>query len=173
MEFTNVSETKPDDSETKPEENETRLYRICAEYKKSTYQTEQWNNLLKNGKKVRFEVTTYFRWGNFEIELNNKEKEEILKKESIVLNDYCCSCEELWDGSHRYEEIVNEDNYTEEEKKEIHKLIYYDDDDDNEYDSDEDYCLDEDILEKNDWSMDDTIYGINSTCVLENIDIEG
>lgn len=164
MEFTSVNESESQQSKTK-------LYRISAEYKKSTYQTEQWYNYLKNGKRVLFEITTYFRWGNFEIELNDKEKEEILKKDSIVLNDYCCSCEEMWDGCDRYEEIVNEDKYNEEEKKEIHRLLYCDDEDEeNNYNSEEEYCIDEDLLESNGWSMDDTIYGINCTCVLEDID---
>lgn len=41
---------------------------------------EQWNNTLSNGKHVRYEITTYFRWGTFMVELNDQEKEELLKK---------------------------------------------------------------------------------------------
>jgi hypothetical protein len=187
MEFTTTNEPNPEievkpetdvkpEIEVKPEteEEQTRLYRISAEYKKATYETEQWINFLKNGKRVRFEITTYFRWGNFEIELTDKEKEELLKKDHIILNDYCCSCEEMWDGCDRYEEIDNKDSYSAEELKEIYKLIYYDDEDDDEddyeYDSDEENNIDEDLLEKNGWSMDDTIYGLSCKCVLEDID---
>ena len=41
-------------------EDEAQIYHLTADYKKSTYQTEQWNNTLSNGKRVRFEVTTTF-----------------------------------------------------------------------------------------------------------------
>jgi len=61
-----------------------KIYHLTADYKKSTYQTEQWNNNLSNGKHVRFEITNYFYWGTFEIELTDKEKEEILKKNRRV-----------------------------------------------------------------------------------------
>ena len=149
--------------------DESRIYKLSADYKKATYQTEQWNNVLKNGKSVRFEITTYFRWGDFEIELNEKEKEEILNLDSIILNDYGCSCIELDDGCDRYEEIIDEDKFDEDEKKEIHRLLYYNEENDEDYESDTDYCVDEDTLQINGWSMDDTIYGITTGCVLEDI----
>ena len=78
------------ESTSTTQNDESRIYKLSADYKKATYQTEQWNNVLKNGKSVRFEVTTYFRWGDFEIELNEKEKQEILNLDSIILNNYCC-----------------------------------------------------------------------------------
>ena len=55
---------------------ESKFYTITADYKKSSYQTEQWNNILSNGKRVTYEITNYFYWGTFEIELTDKEKEE-------------------------------------------------------------------------------------------------
>jgi hypothetical protein len=150
-------------------EGEIHIYEISADYKKSTYQTEQWNNILSNGKHVRFEVTNYFYWGTFEIELTDKEKEEILKKESIILNDYPgVSCQELDSGCDCSDEICNKDSFTPEELKEIHRLIYLDPDDEESYTSD---CDDTntDILEQNGWSMDDTIYGFDTGCELELI----
>ena len=148
---------------------ECKAYKIMAESKKATYQTEQWNNFLSNGKRVTFEITTFFRWGTFFVDLNEKEKEELLKKDEIVINDLPgASCDELWDGCDRYEEIVNEDKYDEQEKKEIHKLLYCQEDDED-YDSEEEYCLDEDLLEQNGWSMDDTIYGFSCGCTIEEI----
>jgi len=143
-------------------------YELTADYKKSTYQTEQWNNVLSNGKHVRFEVTNYFYWGTFEIELTDKEKEEILKKDSIVLNDYSVSCNELDSGCDYYDEICNKDSYTEEELKEIHRLLYFDENDEESYTSDCDDVNDY-VLEQNGWSMDDTIYGIDTGCELELI----
>ena len=41
-------------------EDEIKIYHLTADYKKCTYQTEQWSNVLSNGKHVRFEVTNYF-----------------------------------------------------------------------------------------------------------------
>jgi hypothetical protein len=146
-----------------------KVYHITSEYNKSTYQTEQWNNILSNGKPVCCEITNYFYWGTFEIELTDKEKEEILKKSSIILNDYAgVSVESLDDGFNSSVEICNKENFTPEELKEIHRLIYLDPDDEKSYTSD---CttVDEDVLEQNGWSMDDTIYGINSSCELECI----
>lgn len=146
-----------------------KVYHITSEYNKSTYQTEQWNNILSNGKPVCCEITNYFYWGTFEIELTDKEKEEILKKSSIILNDYAgVSVESLDDGCNSSVEICNKENFTPEELKEIHRLIYLDPDDEKSYTSD---CtnVDEDVLEQNGWSMDDTIYGINSRCELECI----
>lgn len=112
---------------------------------------------MSNGKNVRFEITNYFYWGTFEIELTDKQKEEILKKDSIILNDYTgVSVEMLDSGCEYFDEICNKERYTSEELKEIHQMLYLD----------PDY---KDVLEKNDWTMDDTIYGINTGCKLECI----
>jgi|APSaa5957512535_1039671.scaffolds.fasta_scaffold17283_3 hypothetical protein len=150
------------------ETEESHIYRITADYKKSTYQTEHWTKQI-NGKKVTLLVYTYFYWGTFEIELTDKEKEEILKQESIILNDYSgVSCEQLNSGCDQYEEIKNEESYTEEELLEINQLIYRPVEDED-YDSDEDdeeYEYDEDVLRMNGWEMDDTIYGFDTGCEL-------
>ena len=148
---------------------ETKTYRISAAYKKATYQTEEWNNCLSNGKKVVIEITTVFRRGEFEIELSQREKEEITKKDEIILNDYNASCNELWDGCDMYQEVRNEDNLTPEERKELHKLMYMDKDDPENYDEDSDDRVEEDLLEANGWSMDNTIYGISCPYELEEI----
>ena len=164
-EHTTVIESNPN---VEQEQNKTKIYEISADYKKSTYQTEQWNNCLKNGKHVRFEITTYFYWGTFEVELDDKEKEELLKKDIIIINDIPgASCISLDIGCDNYDEICNKDQYNEEELKEIYKLLYCDEHED--YNSEEEYCLDQDLLEKNGWSMDDTIYGFDTGCELECI----
>ena len=148
------------------EEEKTKIYHLTADYKKSTYQTEQWNNVLSNGKHVRFEVTNYFYWGTFEIELTDKEKEEILKKDSIILNDHSgVSVESLDSGCDCSDEICNKDSYTKIERREIHRLLYFDRYHQTSYTSDCD-DIDEDILELNGWSMDDTIYGMDTGCEL-------
>ena len=164
----------PIENVEKPTENpeteeKIHIYQIMADYKKSTYETEHWTNQLSNGKIVTFLVTNIFRWGTFEIELTDKEKEEILKKDTIVLNEYSVSCQELWDGWLDGEEIQNRDNYTEEELDEIEKLIYWHKDYYDEYDDGETYDYNEDILELNGWELDDTIYGFDTKCELELI----
>ena len=157
-------------------EEKVKTYSLTADYKKCTYQIEHWTKDI-NGKKVTLLVYTYFYWGTFEIDLTDKEKEEILKKDSIILNDYSVSSHELDSGCDQYEDIENEESYTEEELLEINRLIYRPVEDED-YDSDEDdeecYTSDcddmnTDILEQNGWSMDDTIYGINTNCELECI----
>ena len=151
-------------------EDKIKIYHITSDCKKSTYQTEQWNNTLSNGKHVCFEITNYFYWGTFEIELRAKEKEEILKKNSIILNDYAgMSVESLDDGCDCSNKICNKESFTSEELKEIHQLLYLDPDDEESYTTDCDDDVDEDVLEQNGWSMDDTLYGINSSCELECI----
>ena len=167
-----VTENAVTDSIIPPIENveKTHVYEIMADYKKSTYATEHWTNQLSNGKTVTFLVTNVYCWGTFEIELTDTEKEEILKKETIVLNDYGVLCQELTDGWLEEEEIQNRDDYTEEELDEIEKLIYWHKDYyDDEYDDDETYDYNEDILELNGWDLDDTIYGFDTKCELELI----
>ena len=92
-----------------------------------------------------------------------------MKKKSIIINDYAgVSVDSLDDGCDCCDEICNKESFTPEELKEIHRLLYLDPDDEESYTSD---CDDTntDILEQNGWSMDDTIYGIDSGCELECI----
>lgn len=164
------TEILPESLMVETEKEEPRkIYHLTADYKKSTYQTEQWNNVLSNGKHVRFEVTNYFYWGTFEIELSDNEKEEILKKTSIILNNHSgVSVESLDSGCDYSAEICNIANFTPGELKEIHRLLYLDPDDEESYTSDCD-DVNEDVLEQNGWSMDETIYGMDTGCELECI----
>ena len=147
----------------------TKMYHLTANYKKSTYQTEQWKNTLSNGKHVTFEITRYFYWGTFEVELTDKEKKDILKKDSIILNDYAGVSVESLDSECDYShDIYNKQCFSPEELKEIHRLVFLDPDDKESYDSDCDDA-DENILQKNGWSMDDTIYGMDTGCELEQL----
>ena len=134
-------------------------YKITANYKKATYEEEHWINNI-NGKKVELHVTSYYRWGTFTINLTDSEKEQILKKERIVLNDYDCEFEEMWDGDSRYVEIQNDESYTHEELKKINETLY----------EDEDEIFDEDFMEANGWFIDDTHYGFSCGCSLEPIE---
>ena len=150
-------------------QQEKKLYKIMADYKKSTYQEEHWINKLKNGKMVMIHVTTFFRWGTFEINLTDQEKDKILANEHIILNNYDFSLEEMWDGCSFYVEINNEKSYSLEEIHEIKCLIYCEDfvnSTNCEYESNNSEDFQEEILESNGWDLEDTIYGISTSCNL-------
>ena len=160
---------------------ERKGYRITSGYKKATYQTEQWTNVLENGKTVTLHVTTLFRSGNFEIRLTDGEKKDILEtSDMITLNDYDHSLERLWDGCDLCVEIIAKDSYEDMELKEIHGLMYTEDylnstssyndkyNSDNDYNSDNEYS--EDIMESNGWQLVDTIYKIAKGCRLEALE---
>lgn len=150
------------------ERGDAKLYKIEAEYKKSTWQNEAWVNKLSNGKIVTYVVCNCFRWGSFEIELTDEEKDAILKnKEEIKLCDYNISEAELWDGVSHDEEIKDELSYTSDELEEIKKLLFYSKEDDEFKDEDEYVTCDE--LEVNGWDLDDTEYYIYGGCTLSEL----
>ena len=147
---------------------DTKLYKIEAEYKKSTWQSEAWVNNLSNGKIVTYYVSTCFRWGSFEIELTYEEKDAILKnKEVIKLCDYSISEAEMWDGVFYDEEIKDENSYTTTEMEEIKRLLFYSKEDDEFRDEDFGVCTD--LLEDNGWYLDDTEYSICGGCTLSEL----
>lgn len=151
-------------------EDERKTYEITSDCKKCTWQEEYWTNQLKNGKIVMLRVTTIFRWGTFEINLTDKEKQEIYEKSLITLNDYEFSLIEMLDGWHDDIEIQDENNYSAVEIQEINGLIYCEDfqnTPDYEYDSDNGDEFQEDVLESNGWDLDDTIYIISNGCVIK------
>ena len=153
------------------DDTEYHVYNLKNAYKKTIYQNEQWTTTLKNGKPLLYEIQTNFYWGSCEVECTEKDKDELLKKNELVFNDITgCSMGELNSGCDVDGILANEDNYTEEEKNEIHHLLYFDEDDKESYDPECDDGVDVCILEANGWSMDDTIYGIDSGgCTLELI----
>lgn len=136
----------------------SKTYRITAKYKKSTYEEEHWFNTVK-GKRVELHITTCYRGGSCIINLTDTQKNLILKKESILLNEYQYEFEEMWDGDSKSIEIQNIDIYSHEELKEIYKTMYNNEDED----------LDEDFMETNGWALDETFHGLSSACDLELI----
>ena len=152
-------------------DNTEILYRLNADYKNTTYQQEYWSNYLSNGKQVILLVTTYFRGGTFKIRLDNAEKKEILKKNEISLNDYNITCEELLEKCAHWEEIQNESSYNKEELREIYclRLICCNIKNGEEYNGENERSLGEELLEENKWSLENTIYGIDTGCILAKI----
>lgn len=140
--------------------NEIITYNIVPLNKNSVYTTEHWTNILKNGLTVTVLYTQQWREGYFTIDVTENEKNALNTDDTIVLNDHGASVEELvsgWDYEH---EIKNKEKYTDIELKEIYRLMYCSEDNKDEYDSDEDHDFNQDIMEENEWTMDDTIYEI-------------
>lgn len=129
----------------------SELYTLTNKYKKSSFENDYFTKYIM-GKRVTLIITTIFRWGEFEVNLTEEEKKDIMNKDTICLNDYDYSFVSNVDGCERTEEIEDIDSYTEEEKKAIYDDIY--EDDDNEV------LLSSMELEDNDWELVDTIYEI-------------
>jgi hypothetical protein len=146
-----------------------KKYIIKPNYKKSVYEKEEWNNTLKNGKKVSIIITTFYRSGSFEISLTNEEKDEIIGKNEICFDNYYAEMIEMWDGCDLYVDIDKYDTFSESEIKEIKTLIYCNNNQQYEYESDEENSFDIEILENNGWISFDTTYGFSCGCILEEI----
>ena len=127
------------------------LYTVTNEYKKASYENARYSKMIM-GKRVILIITTIFRWGEFEVNLSEKEKEKMLSEDIVVLNDYDSSFVSNIDGCEQTDEIENLNNYSDEEKKAIFKNIYEDIEDETLFDVSE--------LEDDGWDLDDTIYEI-------------
>jgi hypothetical protein len=138
-----------------------RMYRIFPASKKSLLVEELYTKRLSNGKVVKFELAQFWRGGTFIVTLTNDEKDAMLEEEDVDLGHYDTSCEEMWDVWDRFDEIKNSDQYTTEEMQEITRLLYCGHGDI--YDSNEDYgdsFVDYDVLDYNNWTLDETNYKI-------------
>jgi hypothetical protein len=129
-------------------------YSISNVNSKNMVQNEIFTNTLTTGKLVTITVTTVFRWGCFEIELTNKEKEEISLLDEIELNNYDSELIEMDDGCSMDLFITNEDEMTKDEIKEISETT-------------ED--LNDSILEENGWYFSDTQYIMCAPIELDKI----
>lgn len=108
--------------------------------------------------------------GNFTIELTEKQKEEILEKDYILLNDYDYELEEMWDGGCDFWiDIENEKDYSKEELEEINQLIYHWKGPIPEYEDEDDDGYSYEKLESNGWFEDDCEITISSKCELTEI----
>ena len=129
-------------------------YSISTVNKKTMIQNEIFTRTLSTGKGVTITVTTVFRWGCFEIELTNKEKEEILLLDEVELNKYDSELIEMDDGCSMDLFITDEDKMTEDEIKEISETT-------------ED--LNDFILEEKGWYFSETEYIMCAPIELDKI----
>lgn len=164
------------------EEVERIKYIIKPTYKKSALEEQYWTNTLENGKTVTVKVNNVYRWGEFYIDLSDKEKEDILKKEMINLSEYEHELIEMWDGGCDFWiDVENEEELNEEELEEVESLLYnwkkIDDvkklsiipeEDQEDYDDDDEgYSYEK--MEHNGWYETECEYVITSTCELNKV----
>ena len=148
-------------------EESRKSYIIRPIYKKSALEKQEWVNTLSNGKSVTVLICNLYRWASFTIELTDKEKEEVLNKDEIILGDYEFELIEMCDGGcDFYVDICGEESYSNEEKEEIDNLIYKYSGEVPEFE-DEDDSYSEDKMEHNGWCETDCHY-ILGKCELDN-----
>jgi hypothetical protein len=124
-------------------------YTLIPHYNKSLMETQTWHRTLENGKQVTLKVSTTYRCFKIEIELTDAEKAEILKMDTIKLDNYSFVPDEM-EGCDVDWEIVGEEDFTEEEREELTE------------------DLDIDFLD-DDWtSSDDTSFELLCGCDLED-----
>ena len=144
--------------------DDTKEYKASPLYKKSTFSEELWTNIICD-KRVVLSITYVWRYGEFGLFLNDKEKEEVLEKDTVIMNDYQSEFYQTNDCCERITEIKEIDTYSEEEKDEIYKSVYKN--------VEEEELFEESVLEEeNGWSLDDTIYEISGGIELEEVEME-
>ena len=62
-------------------------YSLIPHYNKSLTETQTWTRTLKTGKSATLKVCNVYRCFRIEIELDDAEKAEILKMDTIMLNN--------------------------------------------------------------------------------------
>jgi len=144
-----------------------RCYNIYPNEKDTIYTIEHWSNTLSNGKHVTVLYTQNWRDGTFSNEMNDEDKEKLeVQTDVIILNDIGASVEELDEGWDYETKIQNKDEYNDEELREIHRLMYCDNNN-IEYSYNDEYNFDSNIMEINEWNLNDTIYELYDGCELE------
>ena len=87
----------------------TKTYKLEPEFAKSSYDEETYSKEI-DGQEVEIVIINFNRWSEFEITLNDKQKEEIENKEEIMLSDYDIEFISSDDCFKRDVEIKNEKN---------------------------------------------------------------
>jgi hypothetical protein len=107
-------------------------YLLIPHYSKSLTETVCWTRTLTTGKTVTLKVFNVYRCFKIEIELDDPQKCEMLKMDTIPLDNYSFVPDEM-EGCECWSEIMDETEFTQEEIEEIdHDNIdidFMDDDD--------------------------------------------
>lgn len=140
------------------EEMEDKVrYTITPKLTKSMYDEESWSNTLKNGKRINIIVISYWRWGEFGIDLSPSEYDEVSSSDTIIVSDYDYEFYSSHDCKRREILIENENKFTKEELEEINNVI------------ENNGSLDT-VLSDNGWISGDVSYTITDGCDLEKED---
>ena len=152
------------------EEEKTKKYLLSPTYKKSVCDTEYWTRNIDD-KTVTISVNNVYRWGDFFIELTDKEKEELLELDEINLSEYNYELDSMWDGGCDFwVDIQNEDKFSEEEKEKINNLIYQWQEPIPEDEEEDDDGYSYEKLEHNGWHESDGEVTIGCKCELKEIE---
>lgn len=143
----------------------TKTYKLEPELTKSSYDEEMYSKEI-DGQEVEIVVINFNRWSEFEITLNDEEKEEIENKEEIMLSDYDIEFISSNDCFKRDVEIKNEKKYTKEFISKIYENIYGPEE---EVSDDDSFSGGINELEENGWTPGDVIYTITCKCKLTEI----
>ena len=135
--------------------NMTEQYKLYPENKHSVYTKKYWCNELSDGTPVTVLHVQVWRSGIFTVELDETEKEKILAQDEIVLNEYGVCVDELYDGTFHNYKILNT---CDEEVEEILEMMFR---------GGTECEFDEDMMDENGWSLDDTIYKVMGGVELE------
>jgi len=143
-------------------ENETKKFLVTPKYKKSLHTTEYWTHTEYSN--VTLEITTIFRYGEFEVTLTEDEYSTMETNEDVViLNNYYSEFVCSIDGCEQIVEITGIDSIQDEtEKNKILNSVYENVEDE------EIFSID--IIEENGWDIDETIYTIIGGVELKLID---
>ena len=155
------------------EDKKTR-YIISPKYKKSALEEEFWINTLQNKKTVTVNVYNLYRGGSFYIDITNKEKDALMKKESINLTNYDHELIELWDGGCDFGiDIVNESDFSEDVLDEINTLLYsWPEDNVPEGEDEDDDGYSYEKMEVNGWTESECEYTLTGPYELDKVEID-
>ena len=118
-----------------------------------------------DGREVYINIVSYYRWSEFEISLDEKEKEEILSQDEIILSNYDIEFISSDSCLRNYVEIKDEKKYDKEFISKIYENIYGKEED-SENDS---FCDSIRELEENGWCPCEVTYGLTCKCKLTEI----
>ena len=107
-------------------------YILIPHCSKSLAEITCWTRTLSTGKSVTLKVFNVYRCFKIEIELDDSQKTEILKMDTILLDNYSFVPDEM-EGCEFWSEIMDETEFTQEELEEIDhdniEIDFLDDDD--------------------------------------------
>ena len=137
----------------------SKTYKLEPELSKSSIEIEEYSKHIDD-KFVTISISTLFRWSEFEVNLNNEQKENLLKLESLCIDenlDY--EFVSSIDGISNDVEIMCIEKYSDKFIEKIKENIY----------GTEDVSFPLNELEENGWTPGDVYYQITSKITLEEI----